>query len=76
MSNLHKRQVYAGLFEIVSDPRYYYNSKVGSDYSHLTDEGVKAITEYINIMGPHMIKKEEEMLEARAKVLVWEGLKQ
>lgn len=73
--SLHKRQVYAGLLEILKDSKYYYNSRVGMDYNHLTDEGKLAVVEYIETIGAHVLKKEQEILDARAKELVWNELK-
>lgn len=75
MSNLHKRQVYAGLFEIIKDDKYYYNSRVGMDYSHLTEAGKEAVVEYVNHIASIMLKKEKEEIEALAKKMVWEELK-
>ena len=64
MSNLHKRQVYVGLLEILKDNKYYYNSKVGIDYSHLTEDGKAVVLEYINEVAPYMLKKDKEAIEA------------
>ena len=75
MSNLHKRQVYSGLFEIIKDDKYYYNSRIGADYSHLTEAGKEAVIEYVNHIGTMMLKKEKEEIEALAKKMVWEELK-
>jgi hypothetical protein len=67
--------VYAGLFEILKDQRLYYNSSVGADYSHLTEEGEKAVLKWVNLMGPEMHKLEKALLDARAKQMVVEELK-
>ena len=75
MSNLHKRQVYVGLLEILKDPKYFYSSRVGVDYCHLTEEGKTAVIEYVSQMGPYMLKKDQEAIEALAKSMVWEELK-
>ena len=75
MSNLHKRQVYAGLIEILKDNKYYYNSRIGSEYNKLTEEGVNAVIEYIGHMAPLMLKKEQAEIEALAKSMVWDELK-
>lgn len=75
MSNLHKRQVYAGLFEIIKDDKYYYNSRIGSQYNHLTEAGKEAVVEYMNHMASVMLQKEKEEFEAKAKSMVWEELK-
>ena len=75
MSNLHKRQVYVGLLEILKDAKYYYTSRVGMDYCHLTEDGKAAVLEYITEVAPHMLKKDKEAIEALAKQMVWEELK-
>lgn len=75
MSDLHKRQVYAGLFEIINDPKYFYNSRVGAEYSHLSELGEKAVLEYANTMGPLMMKKAKEEFDEKVKQQVWEELK-
>ena len=73
--SLHKRQVYAGLLEILKDSKYYYDSRIGSDYNHLTEEGKLAVVEYIESIGSHVLKKEKELLDAHAKQLVLQELK-
>jgi len=75
MNKLLPNQVYAGLFEIVKNQKFYYNSRVGIDYSHLTDEGKEQVVEWINAMAPYMIKLEEEQFKKRAGEIVWEELK-
>ena len=75
MSNLHKRQVYAGLLEILIDDKYYYHSRVGNDYCYLTEMGKAAVVDYINQVAPIMRKKNEEQLIALAKSFTWEELK-
>ena len=75
MSNLHKRQVYAGLIEILKDSKYYYNSRVGAEYNKFTEDGVKAVIEYLSEVAPHMLRKDKEAIEALAKQMVWDELK-
>lgn len=75
MNKLLPNQVYSGLFEILKDQRLYYYSKVGADYCHLTEEGEKALISWINLMGPHMHKLQQQELDARAKQLVFDELK-
>ena len=75
MSNLHKRQVYVGLLEILKDSKYYYHSRVGADYCHLTEDGKAAVLDYIDQVAPYMIKKDQQAIEALAKQMVWEELK-
>jgi hypothetical protein len=73
--NAVKELLYGGLLEIMNNRHYYYNSSIGSDYSHFTDAGKVAMDEYLNTMGRLMLKAEEASLNKRAKDLVINGLK-
>ena len=53
----------------------YRRSMVSTDYCHLTEEGEKAVVQWINMMGPQMHKLQEEEMNAHAKKLVWDELK-
>ena len=75
MNKVLPNQVYAGLFEILKDQRLYYNSSVGADYSHLTEEGEKAVVSWISLMAPQMIRIQQAELDARAKQMVVNELK-
>lgn len=75
MSKILPNQVYAGLFEILKNKQLYYHSSVGSNYSHLTEEGEKAVVAWVKIMAPEMYRLEQAELDARAKKIVWEELK-
>ena len=75
MDRVLPNQVYAGLFEILKNHRLYYHSKVSPEYCHLTDEGKEAVVQWINLMGPHMYKLEEDEINNRAKKMVWDELK-
>ena len=75
MLNLFKKQVYVGLLEIFKDRDYYYHSNVGPEYCHLTEKGVEALIDYMNIMAPNMLKKDNKELEDLAKKLTWNELK-
>lgn len=75
MSNLHKKQIYAGLIEIIKDDKYYYNSRVGAEYNHLTESGKDAVIEYLEQVAPYMLKKEKQELELLARKITWEELK-
>lgn len=74
MSSLHKKQVYAGLFEIIKNNKYYYYSAISKNYCKLTEEGKNAIIEYVEQMAPYMVEKEQQEFEARAKATVWNEL--
>jgi hypothetical protein len=66
---------YGGVLEILQNNKYYYNSGVGSNYSHFTEDGKEAMDEYLKYMASLMLKAEEESLNKRAKALVIKGLK-
>jgi len=74
MNNLHKRQIYAGLLEIIKDNKYYYNSAIGKEYSKFSEPGKEALIEYMTMMAPYMLQKEKQELEQLAKDMVWNGL--
>jgi hypothetical protein len=73
-SNAIKDLLYGGVRELMNNRTYYYHSSVGQQYSHWTDEGQKALVEYMNLIGYKMIETEEAILNQRAKELVLEGL--
>lgn len=75
MKHILHKQVYAGLFEIIKDRECYYQSSVGRDYSHLTEQGKEAVVKWLEMTAWEMLKLEEAELDARAKKLVWQELK-
>jgi hypothetical protein len=68
------KQVHAGLIEILRDSDFYYRS-YSLEYCHFTAEGKEAILEYITIMAPYMLKREEYELNERSKKLMMDELK-
>jgi hypothetical protein len=70
-----KELMYGGIAELLHNRHYYYHSSVGAQYSHWTEEGEKALAEYLNLMGYKMLEAEEAELDQRAKDLVLNGLK-
>lgn len=75
MDNLLKKQFSAGMMEIIKDKELYYVSTVDSKYNKLTEKGQQAVLEYVTMMAPHILEKEEEMLAQKAKEMVWGELK-
>jgi hypothetical protein len=73
--NAVKDLFYGGIMEILKNRDYYYNSGIGSDYSHFTDRGKETMEHYLKSMSQLMLKAEEESLNKRAKELVIKGLK-
>ena len=76
LSNLYKRQVYAGIMEILRDNKYYYRSIVGDNYSHFTDDGAQELIKFMNLMAPEMLRIEKQELDDRARELVTTALKE
>ena len=67
--------VYAGLLTTLHNKKYYYHSTTGPSYSHLTDDGRKAMLELIELYAYTMLAAENEMLDERAKEIVMRELK-
>ena len=70
-----KDLMYGGILELMHNPEYYYNSGVGSRYSHFTDSGKEATCAFLLVMSEYMLIAEEDLLDKRAKELVIKGLK-
>lgn len=69
-----KELMYGGIKELMRNKNYYYNSSVGSSYSHWTEEGHKAVVEYMDLLAGKIKEAEEAELDARAKQMVMTGL--
>jgi hypothetical protein len=67
--------IYGGLSEIMNNRQYFYKSSVGQGYSHFTEEGEKALVEYMNLVSWKMIEAENNELNARSKEIVMKTLK-
>jgi hypothetical protein len=70
-----KDVLYNGICALAGNRRYYYHSSIASNYSHWTDEGTLALTEYTRVMVELMLDEEERLLNKHAKDLVVRGLK-
>jgi hypothetical protein len=70
-----KDLIYGGLEEILNNNRYYYHSTVGASYSHLTDLGKQAVTEFMDTMAYQIRTVENADLDRRAKQQVLDTLK-
>lgn len=73
--NALKEFIYGGTRELMKNRKYYYHSSVGPNYCHWTEDGVKALGDFMNLVGYQMITNEEAALNKRAKELVLKGLK-
>jgi hypothetical protein len=67
--------IYGGVMEIMNNRQYYYKSSVGQGYSYFTEEGEKALVEYMNLVSWKMIEAENNELNARSKEMVMRNLK-
>lgn len=70
-----EKHLYSGLMDILRDREFYYQSGINRDYSKLTDVGKEAVLEYISILAPYMLEREQTELDNRAKKLIIDGLK-
>lgn len=70
-----KDLVYGGIEEILNNRDYYYHSAVGADYSHFTEDGKTAVTEFLNVMAFKIKQAEDKELDHRAKQMVLNALK-
>jgi hypothetical protein len=70
-----KAFMYGALNELIKNRRYYHHSTVGMSYSHWTDEGQKALSDFMSIIAYKMIEADDASINKRAKELVINGLK-
>ena len=70
-----KEVLYGGVMELMRNRNFYYHSRVGAEYSHWTEDGYKALAEYVDTIGYMMLQTEEKELDTRAKDIVLRGLK-
>jgi hypothetical protein len=70
-----KDLIFGGIHEMMRNRHYYYHSSVGQSYSYWTEEGQKALAEYMNIMGWKLMEAEEADLRKRAKEMTMNSLK-
>ena len=66
--------IIGSLKEVMKDRNYFYNSSVGPEYCHLTDEGAKAMIEMLNILLPRLVKAQADEDNERSKMLVLKEL--
>lgn len=70
-----KHMMYGGIKELMNDRRYYYNSGMGKNYSHFTDEGKQALQEFVSDIAVYITEAENSELDQRAKDMVLKELK-
>lgn len=70
-----KELLFGGVMELMRNRNYYYHSPVGQNYCHWTEQGQKAVAEYLNLIAYKILEEEERELDQRAKDLVIKNLK-
>lgn len=70
-----KQLMYGGIKELMLDRKYYYNSGMGKNYSHFTDEGKVAVYEFVTEIAAYITEAENKELDSRAKEMVLRELK-
>jgi len=74
-TNSIKELMFGSIKELSHNRKYYHHSTVGIDYSHWTDEGKAALSNFMGIMAHKIHEAEAAELNKRAKELVINGLK-
>jgi hypothetical protein len=69
-----KDSLYGALAELVKNPKIFYNSSIGKDYSKFTEEGRAQIIEWLEVQAKEVAEAEEKNLDARAKKMVLDEL--
>ncbi len=70
-----KELMYGGINELLQNRRFYYQSSVGKNYDHWTDEGKSAITEFVNQISHLILDAEAVEFDRRAKQQTFQALK-
>jgi hypothetical protein len=70
-----EKMIIGSLKEVMKDRNLFYNSSVGPEYCHLTEEGQRAIGEMFNVLLPRLLKAQELEDVERSKALVLQELK-
>jgi hypothetical protein len=70
-----EKMIIGSVKEVMKDRNLFYNSSIGPEYCHLTEEGEKAIKEMLNVLMPRLVKAQELEDIERSKQLVLDQLK-
>lgn len=70
-----KDLMYGGIEEMTQNPRLFYSSSIGVQYSHWTESGKENLAEFMNYMAAEMAKCKQVEDEERSKQLVLRELK-
>jgi predicted methyltransferase len=70
-----KEFMYGGVAELMRNRKYFYHSSVGSSYCHWTEDGQKALAEFMIIIGQEMVEAEETEIRDKAKAMTLRAVK-
>ena len=70
-----KSLIYGGINELMQNDKYYRYSKIGREYCRWTEEGKKAVAEFMTDMAHYIYEAEQESLDARSKDILLKELK-
>ena len=73
-----KDLLYGSIVEMTDNKDLFYKSEIGQkyEYSHWTDNGKMVVMELIEYVTRKILTAENEELNARAKKMVWDQLKE
>lgn len=70
-----QKTLYGSILELLDDPKYYYYSAVGSEYSAWTDKGKKVVLDLMHDYAYNMYRCKADEDRERSKQLVLDELK-
>lgn len=70
-----KDVIYGGLYEIIHNPKYFYNGYMDERYSSFSDEGKEVLAEFTKMAAAKMYQIERAELDSKVKELVINNLK-
>ena len=70
-----KSLIYGGINELMQNEKYYRYSKIGREYCRWTEEGKRALEEFMSDMTFHVYEAEQESLDQRSKDIMLKELK-
>jgi len=66
---------YGGIVELMDNRKYYYSSGVSHTYNHWTEDGKKALHDYVSFMTVQIGQAEQEEMDRRSKDYIMNTLK-
>jgi DNA-binding PadR family transcriptional regulator len=70
-----KSVIYGGINELMQNEKYYRYSHIGRNYCRWTEEGQKALNDFMNEMTFYIYEAEQKSLDDRSKDLLLKELK-